>query len=222
MLPTPAAIVFDLDGTLVDTAPDLTAALNVVLGEHERVRLSVAAVRAMIGDGTAKMVERGFDATGSVPSDLDPAVQRFLTVYAGAVADRSQPYPGVAATLEALAAAGQRLAVCTNKPDVLAEQLLTVLDLRKYFQVVVGGDVPYRKPNPRHLQLTLERLGAAPDAAVMVGDAGNDVASARAAGLAVVLVPYGYTTVPAAQLGADAVLQGFTDLPAVLGLARQP
>lgn len=219
MLATPAAIVFDLDGTLVDTAPDLTAALNTVLAEHGRSALSVAAVRNMIGDGTAKMVERGFAATGAVPAELDPAVQRFLAVYAGGVAERSQPYPGVVATLAALVAAGRRLAVCTNKPDALAEQLLAALDMRRLFHVVVGGDVPFRKPDPRHLQLTLDRLGVTAHEAVMVGDAGNDVASARAAGLPVVLVPYGYTAVPAEQLGADGVLGGFADLPAALGLA---
>ena len=217
-LATPAVVLFDLDGTLVDTAPDLTAAVNAVLREHHRPDVAVAAVRNMIGDGTAKMVERAFAATGSVPADLSPVVQRFLAVYAGGVANQSVVYPGVPETLEKLAAAGCRLAVCTNKPDALAEQLLTALDLRRHFAVVVGGDVPHRKPDPRHLQLTLERLGATGLAAVMVGDAGNDVASARAAGMPVVLVPYGYTAVPASQLGADVVLNAFGDLPVALGL----
>ena len=205
-LATPKAVVFDLDGTLVDTAPDLGATLNRLLA-------------AMIGDGTPKFVERGFEATGGVPGELAPLVHRFLTLYEGALVDTSRPYPGTEAMLAALAGQGVRLAVCTNKPSTHTALLLQTLGLDHWFQAVVGGDVPNRKPHPDHLLRTLRLLGVDAASAVMVGDSENDVAAARAAGLPVVVVSFGYSRLPAAELGGDALISHMDELPPLLGLA---
>jgi phosphoglycolate phosphatase len=213
------AIIFDLDGTLVDTAPDLGASLNRLLTEHGRATIGADGIRRMIGDGAAKLVERGFAANGGLPAPLPALVERFLAIYEPAIAETSRPFPGVVATLERLRAAGLRLGVCTNKPDEATRRLLEALDLARYFAAVSGGDVPARKPDARHLLGVVERLGATASRSLMVGDSMNDVASARNAGVAVVVVSFGYTITPAAQLGADAVIDRFEALPGLLGLA---
>jgi phosphoglycolate phosphatase len=214
----PAAVVFDLDGTLVDTAPDLCGTLNRLLVEHGRPTISLSDIRPMIGDGAAKMVERGFGATGGLPDDVTVLVRRFLELYEVGVADESRPFPEVVATLERLRAAGLRLGVCTNKFTGLSQRLLDQLDLSRYFDVLVGGDVPARKPDPRHILMTLEQLGATPATALMVGDSLNDVAAAKAAQVKVVAVTFGYTSTPAIELGADAVIDSFAELPPLIGL----
>ncbi|MBI3452562.1 MAG: phosphoglycolate phosphatase [Rhodospirillales bacterium] len=216
--PKPAAIVFDLDGTLVDSAPDLSAALNRLLVEHRRATVPLAAVRQMVGDGAAKLVERGFSATGGMPAETAPLVRRFLEIYTAGIADLSRPFPGVTAALDRFAAAGIALGVCTNKPTPASRALLDALDLTRFFAAILGGDGPVRKPDPRHLTAVLDQLGAAPAAALMVGDSMNDVAVARAAKVPVVAVSFGYTKVPAAELGADALIDDFAELPGLIGL----
>ncbi|HEX9465651.1 MAG TPA: phosphoglycolate phosphatase [Alphaproteobacteria bacterium] len=215
----PEAVVFDLDGTLVDTAPDLCGTLNRLLIEHGRPTISLDEIRPMIGDGAAKMVERGFGATGGLPDDLTSLVRRFIGLYESHVADESRPFPGVMAVLERMSAAGLRLGVCTNKLTDLSQRLLDQLDLSRHFAVVVGGDGPARKPDPQHVLTTVERLGATPETALMVGDSLNDVAAAKAARVRVVAVTFGYTSTPAAELGADAVIDSFAELPRLIGLA---
>ena len=213
----PEAVIFDIDGTLLDTAPDLCGTLNALLAEHGRPVMPLERLRPMIGDGAAKMVERGFAASGTVPEDFAALVRRFIEIYQGRIAEETKPFPGAVACLERFRAAGARLGVCTNKTTRLTEELLAALDLAAYFGVVVGGDGPARKPDPRHILSVAERLGVAPERSLMIGDSINDVAAAKAAGIKVVAVTFGYTTTPALELGADAVIDSFEELPRLLG-----
>lgn len=212
-------MLFDLDGTLVETAPDLASALNHTLAQAGLARLKLAEIRHMIGDGARAMLSRGLARAGAEVDapDFEAMVRSFLDYYGMHIADESRPFPGVVAELERLAAAGVLNAVCTNKPEALSRKLLSLLALDRHFGAVVGGDsLPVRKPDGGHLLGALARLGVAADRAVMVGDSANDVNAARAAGLPVVLVSFGYTAVPANALGADAVIDRFEALPAAL------
>jgi phosphoglycolate phosphatase len=201
--------------------PDLAAALNRVLAEAGLPPQPLDAVARMVGHGVARLVERGFAAAGA-PLDLAALprwVDRFLGFYAEDLSTLTRPYPGVPEALDALAAAGWRLGVCTNKPTRLSVGLLDALGLRPRFGVVVGGDAaPERKPHPAPLRMTLDRLGVPAAAAVFVGDSETDVLTARAAGLPVVLVRYGYTAMPPEALGADVVVDDLSGLPALLEL----
>jgi len=215
----PDALVFDLDGTLFDTAPDLHRCMNAVLVEQGRRSVPLEDVRHMVGDGAAKMLERGFAATGAPlePARLQPLVQRFLHHYHEGRHALTRPFPGVADTLIGLAADGFRLAICTNKPYAPTMEILEVLQLDHLFHAVGGGDsFPVRKPDPGHLLGTLKLMGARRETAVMIGDSSNDVAVARAAGVPVIAVSYGYTTVPVDQLGADHVIDSFAELTAIV------
>lgn len=211
-----AAVIFDLDGTLVDTVPDLGAAVNRLLAEYGRPARTEEQIRAMIGDGAAKLVERAFVATGGWPAEPTLVVKRFLAIYEGAIAERSRVFDGVVPVLERLKAAGVALGVCTNKPDRATDELLATLDLKRHFAAVSGGDVPARKPDARHLLGVVEALGATPQTSLMIGDSANDVASARAAGVPVVVVSFGYTVTPPRALGADAVIDRFEELLGLL------
>ena len=217
-LPRPAALLLDFDGTLVDSAPDLAAALNRVLAEEGRSGLALNDIKAMVGDGVAKLVERGLAATGSLPdeADMPDLIARFLELYGAAASQETRPYPGVEETLASLKTAGWRLAVCTNKATQLTVQILADLNMTGWFEAVVGGDsLPVRKPHGGHLLGTLARLPDPPESAIMVGDGINDLRSARDAGLPVVLVTYGYGA-GVRSLGADRVIDRFADLPAAL------
>lgn len=212
------AVVFDLDGTLVDSAPDLGAASNQLLAQLGRTPLDLAQVRPMIGDGVRRLVERAIAATGGMPpgADLEELTERFLELYEPIVARITRPYPGVAETLPRIAQLGLTLAVCTNKPERLSRALLRALRLDNHFAAVVGGDsAPARKPDPRHLLFTLDRIGAAPAQTLFVGDNEHDVATARGARVPVVVVSYGYCRVPIADLAADAEIAEF---PALLDI----
>jgi phosphoglycolate phosphatase len=207
------AVIFDLDGTLVDTLPDLAAALNRLLAEEGHGSLDHAAVAAMLGDGAAKLVERAFAAIGrGLAGDEYIRLRgRFLEIYESGLSRRSRPYPGVIEMLAALRAAGLRLAICTNKPEAPSHALLAALGLAGYFDAVVGGDtLEVRKPHGRHLTETISRAGAS--TAVMIGDTPNDVVAARNAGVPVIAVSHGYAQIPAAELGADAVIDHFREL----------
>ncbi|HIJ63717.1 MAG TPA: phosphoglycolate phosphatase [Rhodospirillaceae bacterium] len=213
-LQEPTAILFDLDGTLVDSLPDLFAATNRLLADLGRPAVSGQDLRQWVGDGAAALVERALTATGGLPEGgMAPMVRRFLDHYRGHTADESRPYPGVAETLALLRRRGHRLGVCTNKPTALSLELLGALDLLPFFLAVVGGDTaPARKPDPRHLWATLEAMGCAGAKALMVGDSLNDVAAARAAGLPVVVMSFGYCRGDPGALGADAVIDDFARL----------
>jgi phosphoglycolate phosphatase len=209
------AIVFDLDGTLVDSAPDLVATLNNVLTRRGRAPIPEDMVRVMIGDGIRALVLRGLEASGGLlaPAEIELMAGEFLAHYEAHIADLSRPFPGVVDALTALTQDGCVLGVCTNKIERFSVKLLKVLGIAQHFAAIVGGDsLAVRKPAAGHLLGTIERMGAARAGAVMVGDSGNDVAAARAAGIAVIAVSFGYTNVPAAELGADKVIHHFKEL----------
>jgi phosphoglycolate phosphatase len=213
------AVVFDLDGTLVDTAPDLHAHVNALLDELGRPGLNLEVMRPMIGDGARTLLRRGLEATGGIPDDvdLDALYRRFLARYVANPAERSTVHAGVVDVLERLSAEALRLGVCTNKPQAPTDRLLAALGLDRWFEAVVGGDaVPAKKPDPGHLGAVLQRLAANPARSVMVGDSAHDLKAARALGVRCVLVSFGYTPTPARALGADRVIDRVAELPAAL------
>jgi len=221
--PLPGAVVFDLDGTLIDTAPDLHAATNHALAQAGRDGITLAQCRDMIGDGLVKLIELGLAATGGPVEDpsMDRLVASAFAHYAGHLTDNSKTYDGVIETLESLAAAKVPMAVCTNKPAGFSRRLLADLDLARYFKAILGGDsFLVRKPDPAHLLGTLEPLGVAARDAIMVGDSATDVAAARNAGVPVIVTSYGYTQTPPAELGADAVVDNFLELPGAFAAIR--
>jgi phosphoglycolate phosphatase len=207
-------VVFDLDGTLIDSVPDLTDAVNRLLAAAGKGPLPEDEVKLMVGDGVATLVARAFAAAGGAPDgDIAPHVARFIADYEKNAAIRTRPWPNVMETLERLRQSGVRLAVCTNKVRSATVNILDALDMAQAFDAVVGcDDTPAPKPDPRHVLVTLERLGVSPERAVYVGDSPNDVVAAKAAGVACIVVSFGYTRTPAAELGADRVIDDFTDL----------
>ncbi|MCC6920636.1 MAG: phosphoglycolate phosphatase [Alphaproteobacteria bacterium] len=215
----PWTLVFDLDGTLVDTAPDLCGAMNAVLALHDRAPVPIAEVRHMVGRGARVLMERGFAFTGAPAggAQLDGLFEAFLAHYAAHIADESVPFPGARETLAALRAQGHGLGICTNKPERLSHALLDALDLGPFFGAVLGADtLPVRKPDPRHLLETIARLGGDPERAVMIGDSETDAETARAAGVPLVIFTFGYTALDPQTFGADALLHGYDELPAAL------
>ena len=216
-------VVFDLDGTLVDTAPDLCAALNHALGTLGRPPVPPADVRHMVGLGARKLIERGLAASGDAsPERVESAVPAFLAYYADHIADGSRPFPGVEAALDALADAGCRLAICTNKPVGLSRALVTALGWDSRFAANLGFDsVPAPKPDPGHLFATIAAAGGDRAAAAFVGDSITDTDTARAAGIPVIAVSFGFADRPVAELGADRVIDHYDELlPALRRLAR--
>jgi phosphoglycolate phosphatase len=211
-------IVFDLDGTLVDTAPDLIGSLNVVLAEEGVEPVILADARHVVGRGAKAMIARGFERAGALVPEhrAEPLFERFIEVYLGRIAEESRMFEELEATLDTLAAEGATLAVCTNKRHDLSLALLDALDLTRRFAAVVGADkAPAPKPDARHLLLAIEASGGRPERALMVGDSISDVLAARNAGVPVVVASFGYTDVPAAELGADALIDHYTELPAL-------
>ncbi len=212
-------VLFDLDGTLVDSAPDLAAALNQLLGELDRPSLPLPHIKSMIGDGLTNMVELGLGATGGrTGSDmLARHVDRFRDIYETMLAERTRPYAGVTETLAALRDGGRRLGVVTNKPERASRKLLTALGLADHFDAIAGGDsYDVRKPDPGHLLKLLEDMRVRPGHAVMVGDSAHDVEAARGADMPVILMTYGYGATPDARHNADAVLDDFAAIPGAL------
>ena len=222
MAVTLPGLVFDLDGTLVDTAPDLLGATNAVLRSEGRREVDPATLRHMVGFGARSLIEQAMAATGAPVQDarLPELVDRFVAHYRAHIADESTPFAGVEETLAALQADGVRLAVLTNKPQELADLLLAALKLDRFFSVVYGaGRMSYVKPDARIFHDVVRDLHEGDGGAgIMIGDSITDVATARAAGAPVILVSYGYTPQPAHTLGGDAVTYDFRQIPA---LARQ-
>ena len=219
---TADTIIFDLDGTLVDTAGDLTASLNHALGVLGRPAIDPSDVRAMVGHGARKLLERGLVATGGMTPDLvEAGVRPFLDHYAANIAVQSRPFDGVEQALAALEADGLALAICTNKPVALAKALVAELGWAGRFRALLGADSrPWKKPDPRHLTDTLAEAGGR--AAIFVGDSRTDADTARAAGVPLVLVSFGYSTDPVETLGADALIHHFDALsPAVAAIQSQ-
>jgi phosphoglycolate phosphatase len=214
------AVLCDLDGTLVDSAEDIRAALNQLLAADGRDPVGAAEIKTMIGDGVGKLIERALAARGGDPADAPGLTPRFLALYEPNAARSTRPYPGVPETLRALKARGLRIAVVTNKPERATREILASLDLAPLIEVVVGGDTaPERKPHPAPVLVALERLAVAPTEAVMVGDNHHDVSAARAAGVRAIAVTYGYSHVPHAELGAERLIATFPELLAALELA---
>ena len=211
-----AVIAFDLDGTLVDTAPDLIGALNRVLDEEGLPRVPLASARHLVGQGARALLIRGFAEAGRTleGEEAEQCVARFLDVYRAHIADESVPFPGLTEALDALEADGARLTVCTNKPGVYARLLLEALDLSGRFVAVTGpDDAPAKKPDPRHLLASIAAAGGA-ERFLLVGDSLADVAAARGAGAPSIVVSFGYTDIPAAELGGDRLIESFGDLRA--------
>ena len=215
----PDAIVWDLDGTLVESAPDLATALNALLNEHDCNGHPVDQVRPMIGAGVAKLIERGFRASGA-PLDeatCEALLPRFMEIYTACATDSTHLVPGAREAVLRIYNAGLRQAICTNKPLSVTLQILDALDVRGFFGAVVGGDsTPAKKPDPLPLQRCLQELGVPAKRAAMVGDSAADVGTARACGVPVILVPDGYTGVSADALGVDYTVQRLADIPGLL------
>jgi len=207
-------MVFDLDGTLVDALPDLTAALNRMLEARGLASLTPAEVRPMIGDGTKKLVERALAARG-LPYD-DATERAMVADYTDHVAGESRPYPGVNATLAKLQDAGWKFAICTNKSTAATEALLAALDIAHWFAALGCGDsFPVKKPDPAHLAGTIEKAGGSAARSLMVGDHANDIAVGKALSLPTIFAAWGYGKKEMAA-GASAVAERFAAL-ATLG-----
>ena len=208
------AVIFDLDGTLVDTAPDLMRATNHVLEGLGRRAISMDEVRVFVGHGARALLTRGLTATGGLPEnyDVEPDYRRFVEFYSGNIADGSEPFPGVVRLLERLRSEGFGLGVCTNKLEGLSVQLLDALDLSRHFGSVVGPDtLGVAKPDPRPFREAVARLGLVAPRAIMVGDSETDVLTARNAGVPVIGVPFGYTPQPVAEFGPDRMIAHFDE-----------
>jgi phosphoglycolate phosphatase len=208
-------IAFDLDGTLVDTAPDLIDTLNFTLKENGLAGVQYDGARPMIGGGARGMIERALAAEGRgcTSEDVDRLYTPFVAHYAEHIADRSRPFPGVEAALDGLAAAGHVLAICTNKLEWLSKRLLDTLELSPRFAAICGQDTfGIQKPDPQMLLATVMRAGGDPARAVMVGDSITDIRTAQAARIPIVAVDFGYTDVPIASLGPDRVISSYTEL----------
>ena len=212
-------VVFDLDGTLVDTAPDLAHALNQLMIEHGHQPFELPSVIEMIGQGIPKIVERGLvargidiDALGA--EGLGGAVRRYKEIYAGCLLERTRPYPDIVETLERLKARGLSLSVCTNKLEAFAVEILDGLELSRYFDVVVGGH-PERKvkPDPAPLEETVRAIRAEPWETVVIGDSPADITAARALNMRSILMTYGYNADKPEAREADLILDRAIDIP---------
>lgn len=212
-------IVFDLDGTLIDTAPDLIDTLNVVFKREGLPQVPYAHARNLIGGGARTMISRGIEAEGRtlVPGELDRLFADFIAHYSAHIADRSRPFPGLVAALDELAAHGCRLAVCTNKLETLSVKLLGALGLADRFAVICGQDTfGMQKPDPQVLLRTIAAAGGTQKCAIMIGDSATDIRTARAASIPVIAVNFGYSERPVAEFEPDRIIGDFAQLPAAV------
>lgn len=210
-----STIVFDLDGTLVDTAPDLVGATNHALADIGLAPRAAHELAPWISFGARRMIVEALAASRAPAADalVDRLLDRFLVYYEANIALESRPFPGIVTALDQLRDAGARLAVCTNKRESLTLSLLAELDLTRRFDAIVGRDtLAYSKPHPLHLVGAIERAGGSTRRAVMVGDSNVDIATARAAGVPVVAVTFGYSETPVRELHPDVVLDDYTAL----------
>lgn len=221
--PFPRAVVFDLDGTLIDSAGDIADVLNGCLVEDGIAPFDEPAVVTMIGGGAKVLVERALErlGRGHETALLDRLFEKFATRYEALGAGRSVPFPGAVDLLADLSGAGVGLAICTNKPEDITRRVLDQLDLTRWFGAVIGESprLP-RKPAPDMLLAALAGLGASPADAVMIGDSAADIGTAKSAGVRSIAVSFGYTTIPPRQLGADLVIDHLSEVPAALSKLR--
>jgi phosphoglycolate phosphatase len=213
------ALVFDLDGTLIDSAPDVCASVNRVLKTRGRRELILNEAKDMVGWGGRVLVEKALAATGDPGSEdeIDDVLQGFLESYAEHPAELTVVFPGAIEALEVFKSEGVKLAICTNKPTATTPPVLEALGLDGYFDVVSCGDaVPHKKPDGRHVLLVVEQLGGTVDTAAMVGDSENDIHAAIDAGVRSVCVTFGYAHMPLEEIGAGALIDRFEDLPRAL------
>lgn len=219
----PPLVIFDLDGTLIDTGPDLVSSLNGAIAKVGLAPVALGDLDHLVGQGARAMIARAFSLRG-VPTSAeenDRLLAIFLDHYTANMPGDSKPFPGVVEAMEALEAHGFRMAVCTNKAEALSIQLLKALGLARRFAAIVGGDsLPFRKPDGRHVLGTIDRAGGVPERSVMIGDSINDVEAARNAGVVSIGVPFGYTDMPIRDLKPTHVIDSFAELTPdlVLGL----
>lgn len=220
----PRAIIWDLDGTLIDSAPDLTTALNTVLNQQGHSSHTITQVRTMIGGGVAKLIERALRSTRVEELDTAGAaalVSSFMEIYSKCATDKTTLSPAARHVLNYFYNAGVQQGLCTNKPEGVTKKILHSLDIFGFFASIIGGDsTAQKKPHPLPVQTVMEQLGVNPDECILVGDSSADVGAARAAGVPVVLVPDGYTGVPVETLGADFVLKDLSTLPVEISKFR--
>jgi phosphoglycolate phosphatase len=212
-------IVFDLDGTLIDTAPDLVDTLNIILAREGLAPVPFETARTMIGGGARILIERGLKADGrpGIAAEVDRLYGDFVSHYSEHLADRSQPFPGAIAAIEHLAAHGCRFAICTNKLEWLSVRLLEALGISGHFAAICGQDTfGVQKPDPGILLQTIRKAGGNTRRAVMVGDSINDIEVARAAKVPVIAVDFGYTETPVSALDPDLIIADFGHLPAAI------
>ncbi len=217
------AVLLDFDGTLVDTAPDFITALNRLLSEMGHRPVDFEDFRQLAGEGAKRLLIRALGARGVAAAEdaAAPWVMRLIEYYYEVQTVQAKPFPGVVPTLRAFRDQGLALAICTNKPDASTRHQLSYFGMTELFGAVVCGDTASaKKPDPAHLLEALAELGIEPERAVMVGDSAADVNAARAAGIAVVAVRYGYSPVSADSLGADIVIDTFGELPNALTQIR--
>lgn len=215
----PRAVVWDLDGTLIDSAPDLADALNILLREHGREERRPEDVRDMIGGGVAALIERGFgrNASALTQSGAQSLVNRFMEIYRDRAILKTRLYEDAMQILQALSGNGIIHGICTNKPRGVSMDIIAGLGIADRFGSVIGGDsTRAKKPDAIPLLACLEQLAVDENEAVMIGDSAADVGAARAAGLPVVLVTYGYSREPVASLGADALADRLDQIPSLL------
>ncbi|MBV9859486.1 MAG: phosphoglycolate phosphatase [Alphaproteobacteria bacterium] len=210
-------LLFDLDGTLIDSVPDLCAALNQMLRERGRAPLTPQEVAPMVGDGMPALVSRALAARGLDPVETPALLPRYVALYEANAANLTRPYPHVPETLELLRRRGYRLGICTNKLQRPTMVVLRALGLSELFDAVAGGDrFPVKKPDGGHVLGLIDLLYGRADRAAMIGDHENDAAAAKAAKVPILLMRYGYARGDLATLGCDALLDDFAELPAVL------
>ena len=221
---TALTVVFDLDGTLVDTAPDLIDTLNLILAREGLAPVPYDTARMMIGGGARRMIEAAlkYEQRPFTAADIDPLFRDFIAHYSAHIADRSRPFPGLETALDRLSGQGCIFAVCTNKLEGLSRLLLDALSLTGRFKAICGQDTfAIQKPNPEILRRTIAQAGGRIERAVMVGDSGTDIDTAKAAGIPVIAVDFGYTETPVTELGPDRVIGHFDELvDAVAAIGR--
>lgn len=213
----PTLVVFDLDGTLIDSAPDMHRAVNLMLADLGCAPLTLPDIRTMVGDGASALIARALAARQCVNADPAKALDDFLAHYEADPTNVTRTFAGVAETLERLRSIGLTLAVCTNKPTRLTEMILERLGIDRYFARVVAGDsMPFRKPDPRALMEVVDGFGAAKEATLMVGDSEVDAATAHAASVPFALMTYGYHRGPIEDISSVATLDHFGELATLL------